>query len=446
MNIYSIFTIWVIGVILLAIKNIRYALAVGLVLPLLIPPIVKFPYFIPLNTYNIIIFILLIFSIPHIKKTPCSYKLKSYLINFSLYIVITSTIASIGNFTLSEQIKNLTLFFAEYLLLTYCFLYIKFDKKSITFFNYSLVAAIIVIFIYGVINYITKINLYITFLTNLVGSDDMASMFQNEERGIIEGRISSTFIHPLLLGQMMLLCFSYLFYQLKDKINKLLYFLILIAIAILCFLCGSRSAFFPLFFVITVYLVYCIKLKKIIKYLAGVFIGLLLISPFLSDEATDTFKSMIFIWDQKASEKIDIKGSSIEGRKSQLDAAFNLIQGNPILGNGIGFVQKYGADNDDLLGAESIILQKLVDNGILGLFVYFIFYFYSFKYVYKKCKTNFQKASVVSLSGSYFFSLLTNGVGYSSFTYYGILLLLTYNVINIQKKGNHEINDLYTSI
>ena len=171
-----------------------------------------------------------------------------------------------------------------------------------------------------------------------------------------------------------------------------------------------------------------------------------MISPFLSDEATDTFKSMIFIWDQKASEKIDIKGSSIEGRKSQLDAAFNLIQGNPILGNGIGFVQKYGADNDDLLGAESIILQKLVDNGILGLFVYFIFYFYSFKYVYKKCKTNFQKASVVSLSGSYFFSLLTNGVGYSSFTYYGILLLLTYNVINIQKKDNHEINYLHTSI
>lgn len=75
MNIYSIFTIWVIGVILLAIKNIRYALAVGLVLPLLIPPIVKFPYFIPLNTYNIIIFILLIFSIRYIKKTPCSYKL-----------------------------------------------------------------------------------------------------------------------------------------------------------------------------------------------------------------------------------------------------------------------------------------------------------------------------------------------------------------------------------
>lgn len=447
MNIYNIFIIWIIVVLLLAIKNLKYALSVGIVLPLLIPPIIKFPYLITLNSYNIIVLIILIYSIPYIKKNPpCSSKLKAQLNYFCFFIIIFSLIASIGNFSFTEQIKNLILFAAEYLILTYCMLYIKFDEKAIRFLNYTLIITITIIFIYGIINYITKINLYIVFLTNLVGSDDMVSTFQTEERGIIEGRISSTFIHPLLLGQMMLLCFSYLFYQLKGRVNNLLYYLTLLAIATLCFLCGSRSAFFPIFLVISVYLIYCIRFRIIIRYLIGVILFLTLISPFLSDETTDTFKSMIFIWDQKASEKIDIKGSSIEGRKSQLEAAFKIIHKNPLLGNGIGFVQKYGADNDDLLGAESIVLQKLVDNGILGLVTYFIFYFCTFKCVYKKCKTRYQKASVVSLSGSYFFSLLTNGVGYSSFTYYYIFLLITYNSILTQKKDNYETNHLYTSL
>lgn len=69
-------------------------------------------------------------------------------------------------------------------------------------------------------------------------------------------------------------------------------------------------------------------------------------------------------------------GSTVANRELQFEAAMNMFEMNPILGNGpgsINIMKRYGS-NSNILGAESIWMQILPERGILGMFIYLFMY------------------------------------------------------------------------
>lgn len=86
----------------------------------------------------------------------------------------------------------------------------------------------------------------------------------------------------------------------------------------------------------------------------------------------------VFFWDQEKSENADIHGSSIDLRLDQLTGVFFLTESNVLTGQGYGY--QYFIQSKDpyiekvMFGFESIVLNKILEQGLIGLVLYLIFF------------------------------------------------------------------------
>lgn len=419
-------------------KNIQYAIPIALLQILLIPPLVKYNIGINLNNFNLAIFIICLGSIRNIFNRKRYFKgINTILILFFFYIVITSALSTLDNESMGEYIKNMIIFTMEYFALAFCFQYINMLPDSVNFFDRTIIITSIIIAGYGFINYIIGFNPYIGYLSLVTDSMDISNAFQLEERGFVKGRISSTFTHPLYLGQCALLLFAYFSFQLKSRWKKTPYCMFLGSLAAMCILCGSRSAIFPLF-VVLLFLLINHNAIKILKYIYILFFVGLISYPFLNKDTRTTLKAMIFVWDEKASKKAEFSGSSISLRTDQLNSSVKIIRKNPIIGKGFGYVNDHGKEHSEMLGYESYIFKVLVENGVLGLFIYTWFYFYLYYKLLKKSKRKEDKCRVHALCLSFFLSITLTGITYPFFSIYMFLYFMTY--YNIR---NNKIERIY---
>ena len=404
-------------------------------LQLLIPNAIKFNVGINLNIFNLSVLIFVLLSLRSVKKNaPINSKIKTYLKGYLLYVCLYSLLVSFANFTLGEYAQNMILFFFEYIGMAYCLNYIRFDERTIRCFNVTIITSSIIIVVYGVLNYITKFNPYMMYVNMVTDSDvDMANSFMNEQRGFLDGRISSTFIHPLQLGQAALLLFCYILYEMREKLNKVLYILILIGLIVMCVLCGSRSAVFPLIIPIYFYL-------KNIKMRKNFLCVIIAVSVFplaylnMSQDMQKTLKAMVFVWDEKASSNADIHGSSISGRTNQYAEALNIVKDDFIFGYGNGYVRKYGNNHPTMYGYESFVLKELVDGGLLGLLVFVFFYLFIYKALLRNAITPLERAQIQSMCCTFAVSAFLTGVSYSFFSLYLTLCMVSYHSILNDKK------------
>ena len=151
----------------------------------------------------------------------------------------------------------------------------------------------------------------------------------------------------------------------------------------------------------------------------------------LPRQARSSIEGLVFVWDQKAANRAGISGSSIDGRTEQLKAAFHIVKANPLFGKGEGYVNEYGFRHPEMYGYESIVLRYIVEGGIIGLMMFLIFYFSSYKILLSFCKTNNEKGEVRSLCFSFFVSIVLTGISYSFYTLYMIFyFVMLYNLIN----------------
>lgn len=157
--------------------------------------------------------------------------------------------------------------------------------------------------------------------------------------------------------------------------------------------------------------------------------------PMLPKKVRTTVEGIVLFWDDKAAVKADIHGSSVDGRTEQLAYAFQAIDNRLLMGYGEGHVRNYGSTHPGLLGYESIVLEELVDSGILGVVIFFTFYIFLYKGLLMKCISKREKGRVHSLCLPFLLSICLTGVSYSFFTLYVILYFLTlYNIINGRKQ------------
>lgn len=443
MSILSVVFAFLMLEVLLAKVHIQYAIGIIIILISLIPPLKIMNVGVNLNIFNISVLIFcLFFIVKYFIYKPVSLvkKQTNTFFMYVFYVIIFTLIPSLEIIGFADYIRTILLFLLEYLVVAICLNYIRFNNNDLNVLNYILVVVAFIVIVYGILNYFTTINLYIAYLSNIVDDVnlDMSNQFQMEERGFIQGRISSTFNHPLKLGQWAYLIFAYLYYALRGNINKVVYYVVLIGLILMIILCGSRSAIFPLccFFIIDSYYS---KTSMLLKRGIVVLVILGICYCSLSEKNRITVKALVCVWDETLQKKAGISGSSVSGRSEQTAEAFNIIKDNFWCGKGEGYVKLYGRNHPKMLGYESIAYKYLIDNGVIGLILFVVFYYLVGKRFLWVCKRKQEKKMLWSLIIPFFISAILTGITYGFFTLYLILCFLVYNRI----LNNNRINITY---
>lgn len=412
---------------LVGLKNPKYSIGFFVTIVFLIPNSVKISLGMNLNSFNLAVLVMIFLLIPLMRKSQSLYpRIQKIFIAYSIYIAITSLISSIGLFPFSEYVQNMILFLFEYGLLMYCMCWASFSNKEIKCFNIILVSVTIIVIIYGFITYFIHFNPYITYINLIFDVErDMIDLFMEEQRGILDGRITSTFYHPLHLGQFVVIVFSYLFFELLGRVNRFFYILLLFALFTTSFLTGSRSSMIPLLLIPIIYLFYN-KPHTIIRYSLIGIIGLTLFFPAMPQNVQDYVEGVVFFWDDNATEKADISGSSASSRSEQLVAGIGHLGDDLLIGKGTNYHIKHAEEySDDMYGYESIFLSHLIDGGILGIIVFLLFYFQLYIFLLKNCRNSYDKSRAHALCLSFFISICLTGIVYSFFCIFLVFYMIT---------------------
>lgn len=400
-----------------------------------IPNMVRFEVGnISINIFDILTIALLCSLILHIKqikfKLPISIKyfLSLYIISTLILIFLSSAIVPYSHqiyiFIKKYVFQEILIIYTAY----QAFQYINIKKYVNVIISISILCGI-----YGILAYILGFNPYVNILSLIYnGVDNVFEMFQEESRGVLEGRISGTMPHPLAWGQFWNIIIAFYFIIRKEVCALFKYTFLPIGI-INCFLCGSRTSIVT-FCIIVVFVLFDEKLRTRVRY--SFFFLLFFISLSISQKDNKKFKesisyieATICFWDEDKSKNAGIGGSSKSMREIQFEESLNIAYANAIGGVGLDY-EYYSIDNPSvsnplLLGFESIIFKKLVEQGFLGLICFFILYYLLFKFL----TSNLKKKYVYY---GYFISflssiLITNIQGHNWIIFISLLFLFKLN-------------------
>lgn len=148
---------------------------------------------------------------------------------------------------------------------------------------------------------------------------------------------------------------------------------------VFAFLTKTRASIFAAL-VTTLYFIFKQKSTQYIKIIILVLILLPLIRPFLGENMV--FIESIF----KSSSQDEVGGSNLDMRLQQAAIVWQLFLEHPVLGEGINSLSFTLNKFQDLLGAESIWFQLLLERGLLGVVSYVYIFYYSIKKVSAKYK------------------------------------------------------------
>jgi O-antigen ligase len=450
-----------IGILIALVTLINYSLGFTLAIAarVLIPGSVRFylgPLDISLNTFLTFILVVRLVIISLIRifvkekyKWDNTFYPKQYVLYFILFIVSSFVIIPFGSIVPFEMQINANMQFTITELATGIIAWFAIqDIKQLKLLCKFIFGSLIIGCIYGIYVYFVKIDFYAIFIHVLYETEiDFAESFLNEERGILNGRICGTTNHPLAWGQILVLILSFITLCKSHKVklltnNKIIYFLFFSLITVNIFLTGSRSSILSfIFFLFFLFLSFNLKDKlKTIIYLFGCFVFISLIS--LQNTELDSFFTNFAISDNN-----DIRGSSVSMRSEQLSTAFDLIKDNPLFGLGYGLVENRNkvyfpiSNLSTLLGFESVLFSKLVQQGLFGLFFFFLFYFHVYSLIRHKYE-KYLSSDIFIINGffiSYFVSIIVTGIQ-STFWLFFLLstLQLKYCYILKYNGENHK--------
>lgn len=316
--------------------------------------------------------------------------------------------------------------------------YIVFNKaRQIDTFIYIMACSIFLVSIYAVITYYLKINPYVLLSDIAYGAINNQYRVEGLEmdRGFLGARIQSTFDHPLTLGQIFAIAFGF-FAMISNKINKYLYYTLAITIVSIIILTGSRSAIvslFPTVIVILSFLNWRIKILFVLSFILGLFFleNNVLRLP---SELNRSLQASVMFWDDKLQQKANYTGSSIEMRLNQLEAVEKkLSRTNPLTGYGLGFRDfnqiKSGGLDPELLGYESILFLKMVEQGLIGFFFIFFLLFQLYRLVQKR--NGLLSKKEIFLHQAYFLSYII-GATMTGVRYFSFLIFIIFYIVFIR--------------
>lgn len=377
-------------------------------------------------------------------------KMPSTLRHLIMFWILTSLLIVPFAYSMSvqEQLSNMFSFFVVDLLLGIMGWYAIRKEVDFQFFIKVLFITIAIIGIYGIYEYITKSNPYSTWAIETFnsGQQNFSVSFLQEKRGVLDGRIMGTSFHPLAWGLQMGLLLMFVCMNSKKHSRRFVFFLVTL-IVVNAFLCGARTALVMVFLyaLISLYLNFRFLLRRIILLLFSVLLLSFLIPK---NETTkifvDTIESSLFFWNEKKSDEVGVGGSSVSMRLKQLAFSFELIKDQLWVGQGYGFSSKVLAENSNkyatMMGFESILFRKIVDQGILGTIFFFLFYLFLMRYAQKVSIGS--SVNLVVFLLIYMVGLIFTGMQNTFYLFFTLLMVqLKYNVI-LRRVRKKDINRL----
>lgn len=278
-------------------------------------------------------------------------------------------------------------------------------KLSLKAFIFS----VLLLLIYSIFEFVTQTNPFIQFMYDLLGRGNGWVYPVSERFGVI--RSQSLMAISIAWGGFCCLIISSIIiikkYNVFPKISNIFLFILVILAILGIFLCGSRSAY--IFVVIVACsIIFDMKQKhRIIVLFCFLLLGLIMM-PKLFTFINETFGE-------------NVAGSSVSMRQMQFMAVFSVLNESPIWGIGIKGIEMAVSKNSDVLGAESIWLQNLINYGFIGIFMQI--------YLYKQCWNYIKKYgdnSVICkflLLGWIIFCTITTSPGLSENYFLSILIL-----------------------
>lgn len=303
-------------------------------------------------------------------------------------LMITMSIATVILFLSSPHYNSLKdifrLFKSEllikYYVIAYTFICLKREKDFKIVYKASLIGLSILTF-FAIINYVQGQSDFVSMMLNGrdvsagdVDSFDVGQKYSSSERF----RVQSMFVFAFDYGYV---CAAFLLFYLLGIHKKYIsrgtgiYSLCCCSFGIV--VCNCRTILFGT--IITVIVFYFIYYgKKMVKYLI---VSLLLAGTIYmsSDTIAESFNSkLISIFENGG----DVSGSSLAMRAIQYVAVISHVEGHYVLGRGKDyFVIDLGwgdgrenALDPDLQGLEGILLNLLLERGLVGILFWFLFY------------------------------------------------------------------------
>ena len=270
--------------------------------------------------------------------------------------------------------------------------------------------------IYGIIAYYLNFNPYITGISIIyTGEEEAASHFIEEIRAGLTGRAYGTTLHPLAWGQLWILMTIFAITN-KCRIHKLLFYPLITIGVYNIILSGSRSALIALVFSLIICML-TVKRSFLIKCLVTLciafpFVFFLLGNMKTNNEMVNYAKASFFFWDDSYAKDANITGSGANMRRNQFEIASGIALNNPF---GIGYDYqlyslKEGKEIDrGLLGLESVIYKKMVEQGVVGLIVFIVCVWLLVSLVLYKGNTKEKKLKYLSFCGGYFLNICFTG-------------------------------------
>lgn len=281
-------------------------------------------------------------------------------------------------------------------------------KVNYNILKYLLLICITIACVYGLILTQTPgINPYIMVLSELNDEVYLERYFTAEDGGRLFGRISSVFDHPMTYACFLGFSFIYVF-NLKENLNKWIFYSIMGLIVVNCITCGVRSVLGGLALAAAYYFYRQRNFKTVVLFSIVGLIGYAVISRIPELNA--------YLGSITQQEHNDVAGSTLDMRLDQLTGALTEFSNSPIFGKGYGWHSFYLAEHGShpiLLYFESLIYIVLCDLGLVGVIIWIVMVK---KYFINNYKLMYDSSIVSALIVFYIaYSSITGDYGYMQF-------------------------------
>ena len=340
----------------------------------------------------------------------------------ALLAALTSPYTSI-----KETIEYELLF--KYFAIAYAFWAVKNEKSLKPILRISLYC-LIVLTVFGVLNYIDKNAMFVNALTDgkttLYGDAALGDVYTESDRFRVQSMFNYAFDYGYMCAAILILHLHGWHRHLESKKT---FFLAIVCCFFGIITCGCRTVWVGVILSIACYYMWSFKLGRNVTL--GIFAMILMIISYNTIPAVEEKVNSVtdfFVEDSETS------GSSIQLRMSQYGYVLIHAEGHEWLGLGKGYWEHiYAKDRESmrgLYGVESVILQNLLERGIVGLVLWAAFYVIIFLYFWRNRKKRKKLTGLgVSILTLYlFFSIGTGELG----SVYPTMLLLGFVIKAIE--------------
>lgn len=404
-------TIWLLAMVVIGLKNLKYSLAMYIIYLILIPFDLGV---IPTNYISIML--IAIYYLSYKKSTekadwtPVLPVVGYYVFHLVLALFQKDVPLSIAAQSIrSGAINNIAVPFLIWNTVLH-------DYSSVKLYRKVTIICVTIAVVYGL--FLTQtmgVNPYMIWMDSLSG-EELKEGYLEAGTGRLFGRITSVFHHPMTFGLFLGFAFVYVF-KCRETINKYLAWVLLALISLDVLFCGVRSVIAGLLITVVYYLFIGRQYKFMVwtAILGTIGYNLILQLPEMSEYLGSI-----------AGGNDAVGGSSLEMRYDQLLGCFVEIRDCPLSGHGFGwhslYMNKYEI-HPTILCFESLIFVVLCNTGYVGV----IFWIFFIAYFYKNNKRLVPKYSVLVNSSLVFYiaySCITGEYGYMKmFLLFYILIL-----------------------